>query len=240
MRKTIIITAFALVIMLSGSLKAAEQVSKEKLNSRQKIQTLKQAAQKAEEAGNIKEAEIIRKQINLLTEQMEQKNQENQRTSEINQIDQEIVRLRQLTKEAEEIRARIAKQAKQPEAISPQPKPIRQPQKQTLSTTETVKPAPRAAKETSPLKSQPVVKEAIENMPELVGQLKTAFNNYLERVQTAYKNNQGRFTNLQSENQKLSNENKQLRDENQRLKNRIKEMAPPKNQVGEAGTFQNP
>lgn len=154
---------------------------------------------------------------------------------QLSQIDQEIERLRQMTREAEAIRARVAQQAEHPEIQPAQPQPRPQAQRQLPSTTGTVRREVQEPRQNMPILSRPGVQRVIENIPQAISQLRETFNNNLERVQSAYRGIQERLNDIQAENQRLRNENQQLREENQRLRNRIQGIEPRRAQVGNTG-----
>jgi cell shape-determining protein MreC len=160
----------------------------------------------------------------------------NQQRKQLGQMDQDIERLRQIMKEAEEIRARIARDSQLNDAFRPQPQP--QPQRENLRqlppSTGTVQPGIMEPRPDIPALSRPGVQRIIDNIPQMIDQLRDAFNNNVERVHNAYQKLQEKLINLQSDNERLRNENQQLRDENQRLRNRLQEIAPRRSSVGQA------
>jgi hypothetical protein len=150
------------------------------------------------------------------------------------QMDQDIERLRQIMREAEEIRARIARESQLNDAFRPQPQPQPQNLRQLPPSTGTVQPRIMEPRPDTPALSRPGVQMIIDNIPQMIDQLRDAFNNNVERVHNAYQRIQEKLQNLQSENERLRNENQQLRDENQRLRNRLQEIAPRRSSVGQA------
>ncbi len=144
---------------------------------------------------------------------------------QLNQLDQDIERLRQITREAEEIRNRIAQEQGQIPRPSAQPMPQapRRGRGQIPSATVVLPRAGQGQRQNQPLLSRPGVQAVINNMPQMIDQLRNAFNNNLDRIQNTYQRIQGRLTNMQAENQRLRDENQQLRDENQKLRKRLQD-----------------
>ena len=151
-------------------------------------------------------------------------------------MNQDIERLRQITREAEEIRARITRDSQQPEGQRPQPQPQSQRRnlRQLPPPVGAVRPGMQGPRQNLPLLSRPGMQRIIDNIPQMIDQLRDTFNNNVERVHSAYQKLQEKLQNIQSENERLRNENQQLRDENQRLRNRLQEIAPRRSSVGQA------
>jgi cell shape-determining protein MreC len=173
------------------------------------------------------EAEQIRREI---------ENQE--RRQQLGQMNQDIERLRQIMKEAEEIRARIARESQLNDAFRPQPQP--QLQRQNLRQLPSSAPGIMEPRPDTPALSRPGVQRIIDNIPQMIDQLREAFNNNIERVHNTYQRIQEKMINLQSENERLRIENQQLRDENQRLRNRLQEIEPRRAPAGQVDTFGQP
>lgn len=155
---------------------------------------------------------------------------------QLNQLDRDIERLRQITQEAEQIRNRIARQAG---AIQSRRQNITQPPSDTATTPQrqlrgqargqipsATAILPQGQRQNPPLLSRQGVQTVINNLPQMVDQLRNTLNNNLDRVQNTYQRIQKRLINIQVENQKLRDENQKLRNENQKLKKRLQKSEP--------------
>ena len=152
---------------------------------------------------------------------------------QLRQIDAEIERLRQMIREAEEIRANIARQAGQPQAQAPmrgqRPEAVQQAQPGTAA-------RPGAPGQNVPVVPRPGARAVIDNIPQMIDQLRNALNNNVERIHNAYQRIQQRLTNLEEENQRLRDENRDLRNQNQQLRARLQEREPRIPTTGERAT----
>ncbi|MBN1973398.1 MAG: hypothetical protein JW787_07145 [Sedimentisphaerales bacterium] len=228
----IIMLAFLTAILLSNIIfsPANAQESRKQLNV-QDLQGRRLEADTALIDKRSDEAELTRRDAEKIKEEIEKQ----VRRKQLSQIDQEIERLRQMTREAEAIRARVAQQAEHPEIQPAQPQPRPQAQRQLPSTTGIARREAQDLPQNMPILSRPGVQRVIENIPQAISQLRETFNNNLERVQSAYRGIQERLNDIQSENQRLRNEIQKLREENQNLKNRIQDIEPRRATVGDTG-----
>jgi predicted nuclease with TOPRIM domain len=211
---------------------------------RTEIENLRKSADQAQTEGRNDEAEQMRAEAVNLAEQLRIENQQKQ----LNQLDQDVERLRHITQEAEEIRSRIAQQTGQPSAPAIQAQPQRLGRGQ-LPPAAGARRGARGQRQNLPVIPRPGLQMVVDNIPQMIDQLRNAFDNNIERVQNAYERIRGRLEDMQTENQRMRNENERLRDENQRLRDenqklrdRLQEQEPrrPRAGEGQTDTFEQP
>jgi predicted nuclease with TOPRIM domain len=206
---------------------------------RNEIENLRNAAEQAELDGRPDEADRMRREADNMAQQLELKNQQRPQQRQLREIDAEIERLRQMTQEAEQIRENIVRQSGQPQAQTPRRAQRPQPVQQVPPGTGAGRGA-RVQRPNPPIISRPGMRAIIDNIPQMVDQLRNALNNNIERIHTAYEKIQERLINLEEENERLRNENRELRNQNQDLRNqnqqlraRIQEREPRRPSIGE-------
>ena len=212
------------------------------------IENLRNEAQRAEAEGRADEADRLRREADNMAQQLELKNQQRPQQRQLREIDVEIERLRQMIREAEQIRENIASQSVQPQAQTPGRPQRPQPVQLVPPGTGTG----RGAREPRPnleIISRPGMRAIIDNVPQMVDQLRNALNNNIDRIHNAYTRIQDRLINLEEENERLRNENRELRNQNKDLRNqnqqlraRLQESEPRRPSIGErqTDTFERP
>jgi regulator of replication initiation timing len=170
---------------------------------RNRLAQLRKNAQNAEQQGHPEQARELRQKVAKLAEQLQaQARRIEQRR--LQEIDECINRLRQMVREAEEIRGSIGPRAGQQE-----------------------RPGPRPEKE-QPLRPEPLrqrVEQRMENLQNLIGQIRETFMNRLGRIEET-------FGGLRNNFEQLEKDNQELRAENERLRNQLRErdqMNRPRN-----------
>ena len=163
---------------------------------RNRLAELRENARNAEREGRPEEARELREQATRLAQQVQmQARRAEQRR--LRQIDEYLNRLRQMTREAEEMRERIRLQIEQPEIDRPGPRPERE----------------------LPFRLEPLrprVQRRIDNVHNVIGQIRETFMGHLERVEET-------FGGLRNNMEQMEQEIQELRAENERLRNQLRE-----------------
>lgn len=208
--KVIVLMMFA-VFMFNGTLRAERRAGIEQRElvpgpelerresaaqiemMRKRLADLRQAAQNAEREGRPEEVREFREKIAQLVEQIQMRAQRvSQRAVQrrLREVDEYLERLRQMIREAEEIRERIRSDIEQREMIRPEPE------------------------REMPLR--PRVQKRIENVHNIIGQIRETFNRQLERIEET-------FGGLRNNMVQMESEIRELRAENERLRNQLRE-----------------
>jgi uncharacterized protein Yka (UPF0111/DUF47 family) len=154
---------------------------------RNRLAELRQAVRNAENQDRPEEARDLREKVSQLVEQMRSRTQR-MAQRRLREVDEYINRLREITREAEEIRERIRIEIEQRERAWTEPEtPIR-----------------------------PRVQRRIENIHNVIGQIRETFMNQLERIEAT-------FGGLRDNMVQMEREIQELREENERLRNQLRE-----------------
>jgi len=161
---------------------------------RNRLAELREAAANAERQGRPEEARELREKAARLAEQPLMP-AERAEQRQLREIDKYLERLRQMVREAEEIRKKIGPEIEQ-------------------RAREMQRPARDLPLRLEPLR--PRVQQRMENMQNVIGQIRETFMMHLERIE-------GTFGVLRNNIERLERENQELRAENERLRNQLRE-----------------
>ena len=156
---------------------------------RNRVANLRKTARNAESQGRPEEARDLREKATRLVEQIQTRTQRAAQRR-LREVDEYIERLRQITREAEEIRERIMLKIEQRERAWMEPE------------------------REMPLR--PRVQKRIENVHNIIGQIRETFMRQLERIEAT-------FGGLRDNIEQMEGEIQELRAENERLRNKLRE-----------------
>ncbi len=156
---------------------------------RNRLAELRQAVRNAERENRPEEARDLREKVAQLVEQIQSRTQR-MAQRRLREVDEYIERLRQITREAEEIRERIRNEIEQREKAWIEPE--------------------------RELPLRPRVQKNIENVHNIIGQVRETFMKQMERVEAA-------FGRLSDNMVQMEREIQELRAENERLRNQLRE-----------------
>jgi septation ring formation regulator EzrA len=157
---------------------------------RNRLAELRQEVRNAERENHPEEARDLREKVAQLVEQIQSRTQR-MTQRRLREVDEYIDRLRQITREAEEIRERIRVEIEQRDRAWMEP-----------------------GRE-SPLR--PRVQKRIENIHNVIGQVRETFMKQMERIEAA-------FGGLRDNIEQMEGQIQELRAENERLRNRLREQ----------------
>jgi len=156
---------------------------------RNRLADLRQAARNAERGNHPEEARELREKVAQLVEQIQSRTQR-MAQRRLREIDEHLERLRQITREAEEIRERIRLEIEQRGRVWMEPE--------------------------RELPLRPRVQKSIENVHNIIGQIRETFMRQLERIEAT-------FGRLGDNIVQMEREIQELRAENERLRNQLRE-----------------
>jgi chromosome segregation ATPase len=192
--KIIMLVMFAVIMQNSvyGIERRAEVTEREQppvpvIERRQQAEPMEAMRNRLAELRQAEEARDLREKVSQLVEQMRSRTQR-MAQRRLREVDEYINRLREITREAEEIRERIRIEIEQRERAWTEPEtPIR-----------------------------PRVQRRIENIHNVIGQIRETFMNQLERIEAT-------FGGLRDNMVQMEREIQELREENERLRNQLRE-----------------
>jgi len=188
----------------TADIKEREQAPKPELERREPAEQmevlrsrsmeLREAANNAEKQGRPEEARELREKVMRLAERIETQARKIEQRR-LREIEKCLDRLRQMTREAEEIRERMGQEIEQ-------------------RVREKLRPLPEQPMEPEPIR--PGMQKRWDNMQNVIGQVREAFIKHLERIEAMV----GR---LRDNMEQMEREIHELRAENERLRNQLRE-----------------
>ena len=154
-----------------------------------KLVELRKAARNAERENRPEEARELREKVVQLVEQIQSRTRR-MTQRRLREVDEYIERLRQITREAEEIRERIRNEIEQRERTWMAPE--------------------------RELPLRPRVQKSIENVHNIIGQIRETFMKQMERIEAT-------FGRLSDNMVQMEREIQELRAENEHLRNQLRE-----------------
>ncbi len=201
---TVFILNGTLLAERTAGIEEREQVLKPELERREPAEQmeilrsrsmeLREAARNAENQGRPEEARELREKAMRLAEQIEMHAREFKQRR-LREMEECLDRLRQITREAEEIRERMGHEIEQ-------------------RVREKLRPMPEPPMESEP--KRPGLQKRWDNMQNVIGQVREAFMKHLERIEVT-------FGRLRSNMEQMEREIHELRAENERLRNHLRE-----------------
>ncbi len=168
---------------------------------RNRLADLRQAARNAERENRPEEARELREKVAQLVEQIQSRTQR-MAQRRLREVDESIERLRQITREAEEIRERIRNEIEQRERAWMKPE--------------------------RELPLRPRVQKSIENVHNIIGQIRETFMRQMERIEATFGRLSDNMVQMEREIQELRAENEQLRNQ---LRERQEQRRPRERDV---------
>jgi chromosome segregation ATPase len=156
---------------------------------RNRLAELRQATRNAERENRPEEARELREKVAQLVERIQSRTQRSAQMR-LREVDEYLDRLRQITREAEEIRERIRIEIEQRERAWMEPE--------------------------RELPLRPRVQKSIENVHNIIGQVRETFMKQMERIEAT-------FGRLSDNMVQMEREIQELKAENERLRNQLRE-----------------
>jgi len=153
---------------------------------RNRLAEIRQAARNAEEQGRPEQARDLREKAAQLVKQIRKQTQRAAQ-KRLHEVDEYLERLRQITREAEEIRERIIIEIEQRGRVWMEPE--------------------------RELPLRPRVQKRIENVHNVIGQIRETFMRQLERIEASFGGLSDNMVQMQREIQELRAENEHLRNQ---------------------------